>query len=107
MAKKGNPAWVKGVSGNPGGAKPAIVNGIHVPTLAREYGPEAIRTLAEIMRDKEAPAAPRVKAAEVLLNRGFGLAPAVVTLLNERRDAEDYTDEELAEALAGEEPTGD
>jgi hypothetical protein len=107
MAKKGNPAWVKGVSGNPGGAKPAIVNGIHVPTLAREYGPEAIRTLAEIMRDKAAPAAPRVKAAEVLLNRGFGLAPAVVTLLNEKRDAEDYTDEELAAALAGEEPTGD
>lgn len=107
MARQGNPAWQKGVSGNPGGKPRAIINGVHVPTLAREYGPEAIRTLADIMRDKEAPPAPRVKAAEVLLNRGFGLAPAVVTVLSELRDAEEYTDEELAAALAGEEPTGD
>lgn len=103
MARQGNPAWTKGVSGNPGGKPRGMINGVHVPTLAREYGPEAIRTLAEIMRDKEAPPAPRVKAAEVLLNRGFGLAPAVVTMVTEQRDASEYTDEELAAALEGDE----
>ena len=43
-----------------------------VKEIAAEYGPEAISTLAEIMRSPEHPAAARVSAANGLLDRAYG-----------------------------------
>ena len=43
-----------------------------VKEVAGEYGPEAISTLAEIMRSPEHPAAARVSAANGLLDRAYG-----------------------------------
>jgi hypothetical protein len=97
----GNPLWQKGKSANPGGRKSQIVDGVHVPTLARQFGPEAIKVLAEIMQDREMPPAPRVRAAEVLLERGFGKPQAVVEIKTHQRDPSEYTDDELAAALDG------
>ena len=41
--------------------------------LAQKHGVSAIKTLAEIMNNKKAPAASRIAAANVLLDRGFGM----------------------------------
>lgn len=40
--------------------------------LAQALAPEALETLAEIMKDVEAPAAARVSAANAILDRGYG-----------------------------------
>ena len=58
-----------GKSGNPGG-RPKQVG--RVKELARVHTEEALTTLAAIMRDEKSPAAARVKAAECLLDRGWG-----------------------------------
>src|SRR5207249_374438 len=59
----------KGASGNPGGRPKDIYN---IRELARGHGPEAIKTLDAIMRDKKAPPAARIAAATALLDRGHG-----------------------------------
>ena len=43
-----------------------------IRSLARSHAPGAIKVLAGIMNEKKAPAAARVKAAEALIDRGFG-----------------------------------
>lgn len=64
--------WRPGQSGNPGG-RPKIV--AEVVSLARQYAPEAIAKLVNLMRS--APKAEtRLAAALALLDRGFGRAPA-------------------------------
>jgi len=69
--KKGNPnpRWVKGVSGNPGG-RPKKVK--EVAEYAKKYTIEAIDVLVKIMRDDSAPETARIRAAEVILDRGLG-----------------------------------
>lgn len=42
-----------------------------IQALARPYAPEALKTLAQIMRKGESEQA-RVKAADTLLSRGYG-----------------------------------
>jgi hypothetical protein len=58
-----------GNSGNPGGRPKEIA---HLKELARQHTPEAIHILAAIMMDAKEPAAARVRAAEALLDRGWG-----------------------------------
>jgi hypothetical protein len=43
-----------------------------IESLARQYTAQAIETLAHIMRQPRSPESARVKAAEALLNRGWG-----------------------------------
>lgn len=47
---------------------------------ARQYTADALKTLGDIMRDKKAPAVARTRAAEVLLDRGYGRAPQQVNV---------------------------
>src|SRR5690242_20592808 len=61
--------WKKGQSGNPGG-RPREIGDLR--ELARERTMEALDTLSTIMRDTNAPAAARVSAAGVILDRGYG-----------------------------------
>jgi hypothetical protein len=58
-------------------------------------------TLADIMRDKQAPAAARVSASTQILNRGWGQAPQTIALTEVPAvpDLSSLTDEQL-EALA-------
>lgn len=91
----------KGKSGNPGGrAKVKLADGRTLTDLAREHTPAAVKVLSEIMRDKRAPAAARVAAADKLLNRGWGQAPQTINIMDERTpiDLSNMTDEQL-EAL--------
>lgn len=45
-----------------------------IRSLAREHTEAAIKSLAAIMRQPKSPAAARVSAAQVLLDRGWGKA---------------------------------
>lgn len=68
--RDGSGRWQKGgASPNPGG-RPREVGDMR--ELAKAHSAEAIETLAEIMRDKDAPPAARTAAATALLDRGFG-----------------------------------
>ena len=61
--------WKKGESGNPGGRPKEVAE---VRELARKYTAKAIKTLAGIMLDENAPVASRVAATNSLLDRGHG-----------------------------------
>ena len=82
MPVRGRP-FQKGTSGNPGG-RPRVLG--DVQELARERSPEAINTLAQVMRDEKAPPAARVAAANSLLDRGYGkpTQPISQTLTKDR-----------------------
>jgi len=67
--------------GNPGGGRPAIP--LDVVELARQATRPAIERLAQIVDDPEAPPAAVVRAAEVLLNRGWGTAPQEIKVKGE------------------------
>jgi len=45
-----------------------------IRSLARSYGPEMVRVLASIARQKSAPPSARAAAASSLLDRGYGKA---------------------------------
>jgi hypothetical protein len=94
MATYNGGRWAKGQSGNPGG-RPRIMR--DVQALARQYSNEAIRTLGELMRSDAAPPGVRVRAAELLLDRGWGrpLQASVSTNLDVRQ----LTDAELIEII--------
>lgn len=68
-------AWKPGQSGNPAG-RPRVV--AEIRDLARSHGPEALETLARIMRDKAARPDARARAAEALLDRGYGRSPTTL-----------------------------
>jgi HEAT repeat protein len=59
--------FVKGQSGNPGG-RPK--DAVHVRELARQYTEQAIAVLVDALESDRPDI--RVKAAEALLDRGFG-----------------------------------
>ena len=92
--------WKPGESGNPRGMDPGIA---HVRELARQFTPEAIETLVEIMGDTDATKAARVAAANALLDRGWGKPDQSVSIdggqsllsildeLEKRRDMRDAT----------------
>ena len=64
---RGNPNWVKGKSGNPGGR---AKHDVDIAALAREHGPRCIQVVASLLDDPDSRV--RVSAATVLLDRGFG-----------------------------------
>jgi hypothetical protein len=45
-----------------------------IKALAQEHGPDAVKTLAEIMKDVSVSPAARVAAAKELIDRGYGKA---------------------------------
>jgi hypothetical protein len=89
----------KGQSGNPGG-RPKILG--DVQELARQHTPEAIETLAAIMRDKKAPPAARATAANALLDRAYGRPPQTVNAKVSSRPPREMSDAELLAIAASE-----
>lgn len=70
--------WRPGESGNPGGRPRALAE---VRDAARAHTAEALATLVEVMRSREATPGVRLAAAEALLDRGWG-RPAVAVAVD-------------------------
>jgi hypothetical protein len=68
QGRPGNPNWVKGVSGNPGGRPRAALD---VQEMARACTPQAIAALVAALSNPRE----RVPAAVALLDRGWGKPP--------------------------------
>ena len=63
---RGNPNWVTGVSGNPGG-RPKGIN--YVRGLARQHTDECINLLASVVRSEVEKTSNRIMAAQILLDK--------------------------------------
>jgi hypothetical protein len=77
--RPGNPAWLPGVSGNPGGRPKGIAS------LVREQtgdGADLIDFLVKVLHNKRQPMRLRLEACTQLLDRGFGKALQQVELGN-------------------------
>src|SRR5918997_6623791 len=68
-------SFKKGESGNPAG-RPKLDP--ELKAFARSYTLEALTTVVEIMGNKKQPASARIRAAEIILDRGHGKAPQVI-----------------------------
>lgn len=89
--------FVKGQSGNPRGRPKSDKT---IQEMARSHAPAAIEALAKVM--KTGTPAARVAAAAVILDRGYGKAPAFSTDNPEQfKSALEMTDAELAAIAAG------
>lgn len=87
IARRPDGKWLPGVSGNPEGRRVETELKL-VRELAREHTATAINRLVEIAEDGTANAMARVRAAEVILSRGWGQPSPEVDL-------------DLAEAIDG------
>ena len=96
MGRRGNPNWVKGVSGTPGGRSKKLAE---VKQLAQAHTVDAIKALVAICKESNSDSA-RVAAAVALLDRGHG-KPVQTVNANVRRSLVHFTDEELAAIAAG------
>lgn len=65
---KSSTSFKKGQSGNPKGMVPWVGE---IRSMARQYGPECVAKLLELMRDSE-DVRVQFMAAKELLDRGFG-----------------------------------
>jgi len=72
-----------------------------IRSLARSYTESAIKTLAGVMQQPEAPPAARVSAATALLDRGWGKPAQTVDMTVRRQIAKDLSDDELADIAVG------
>ena len=82
-----------GESGNPDG-RPKLPTELKL--LCQGLAPEAIRVAAQLLNDSEQPGNVRLKAAEVILDRGYG-KPAQAVEVNWH----EATPEQRADRLAG------
>ena len=73
--RPGNPAWRKGVSGNPSGKSKTPPD---IKALCQQLTDESVRTLAKCMRDERAPWSTRTTVAQFLIERGHGRAAITV-----------------------------
>ena len=64
--------WKKGESGNPAGCNKTVFEAI---TFARPKSKEALRVALTLMMDETVRAQDRLKACEIILERGLGKAP--------------------------------
>jgi hypothetical protein len=100
--EKGKPGggrlFQPGQSGNPGGKPKAI---IEVTAAARALTMEAIETLKRVMLNEKATASARVSAAVAIIERGWGKAPATITLLRGDAELKELSDAELIAIASG------
>jgi len=106
MGKAGNPNWLPGISGNPGGRLRELAQQQSAARLeAASHASEVIAYLLKVLRSEEEGTAHRLKAGIELLNRGLGMPQAQidVDVIVRRKISEMSLDElrQLEERLVG------
>ena len=91
----------KGKSQHPGGRVKDNVGAYNLPAVCRINSREAIDTVLKIMRNEDAVPQARLKAAEMLLDRGYGKAAQVTIQPSDMKTALELTDAELASIATG------
>jgi hypothetical protein len=86
-----------GVSGNPSGRSK---KDLELEAHARLHAKHAIDVAAQILLNTEASNSDRLKAAQLILDRGHGKPKEQVTVTHERPVTE-WTEEQLDAAIAG------
>ena len=104
--KAGNPNWLPGISGNPGGRSRELAQQQSAARLkAAGHAGEAIDYLVKVLRSEEEDTPHRLKAGIELLNRGLGLPQAQIDIdvIVRRKISEMSLDElrQLEERLVG------
>lgn len=89
----GKKLFKPGQSGNPGGRPKLTQNDYDLRAVCRQAAPLAVQTLLDIMQFEQQPSA-RLRAAELILDRGYGKATQTVEM-NVRRDIKELSDNEL------------
>jgi hypothetical protein len=72
-----------------------------IQSLARNHTESAIKVLAGIMTNGEAPHSARVSAATALMDRGWGKPAQTVDMTVRRQIAKELSDDELADIAVG------
>jgi len=106
MGKAGNPNWLPGVSGNPGGRSRELAQQQNAARLkAAGHADEVVDYLLKVLRSEAEDTPHRLKAGIELLNRGLGLPQAQidVDVIVRRKISEMSLDElrQLEERLVG------
>lgn len=73
-----DPATGRFIKGNPGGGRPRMPEELKADF--RACAPEALDTILAILRDGDAPHRDRLRAAEIILDRGYGKPVQAVDL---------------------------
>jgi hypothetical protein len=82
-----------------------LVDGKTLAQYAREYTVEAVQVLAQVLRDNRHKPSDRLKAAEYLLDRGWGKAVSVVQMeVNGTTEIRELTREALLALANGHTP---
>ena len=83
-----------------------LVDGKTLAQYAREHTPEAIDVILGVLRDESARTQWRLKAAEYLLDRGWGKAVSVVQMeVSDTHEIRDLTRDALLALANGQTPT--
>ncbi len=74
--------FMPGVSGNPKGRPKDTPEQKELKARCKELSNDAVEVLASILKDKGAKESDRIRAAEAILNRGYGMPKQSVDLEN-------------------------
>jgi hypothetical protein len=86
-----------------GGAK--LYDGMTVAQMCRLQGPRSVEFLTRVRDDESAPLPSRIRAVELLLDRGFGRAVSIVDMqVTTHRSLTSLSTEELEAIARGESP---
>ncbi len=81
MAERGaGGKWLPGKSANPGGRIAVTDEQKDFAIACRSHCPAALELLVSAVKDKKAKMSDRIKAATVLIERGYGKAPQELEL---------------------------
>jgi hypothetical protein len=102
----------RGTPFQPGPANPMYVHGLHQQQPARplwqifrEYTEAAAKLLGEVMEDTLAPVDTRIRAASIILQRGWGDAPKAlqVSAITDGSRVNELTEADILAMLRGQE----